>query len=240
MPSQTPLTDAESAVTTRSPKKWSAAALRCHTIALDISEYGDDFDAGPLLRVINTDEELDLSKGGVRGPLRLSGRGKDDFRIEAVVDLHESPRSHLHISVRGVALKRGIVAKKEWPTLEMFFDAVAAGFNNPDEASVRVLTQHVYPQDWWRGEMKLPVPLPPVSGTTGPDAELTGLEVSYKSESGTERVLLTTARDVFQVLINFYITGPIRADLFHQALQRSAKIGERLFHPSARQQNDGS
>lgn len=195
----------------------------------------DAFDASVLSRLFPAEIEGDFSQGAT-GPLRIGGRGKDDFRITASIDLHKTPEPHYHVWVHGVASKAGVDAKTEWPTVATFFETVAAGLKNPEGVELNVLVEHRYPRGWWRGGMSLPVPLPGIQGETHAGAELTGLEVSYSNEDGTERVLITSRNETFRVFISF-LSG-VQRDLFTIALRRSAMIGERLFNQGTRQTED--
>lgn len=229
----------KSALANRHPKKWQAAAARCETIQLDTLVPQDEFDTSVLSRLIVIEGERDFSEG-VSGPLRLGGRGGDDFRITASVHLHKSKVPHYHITVRGSVprSKKGVTPERQWPTLETFFETIADGLEDPDEVDTYILTQHRYPRGWWKGAMELPVPLPSRPGEKQADAELTGLEVSYRGESGTERVLLTTSNEDFRVIISFVHSGSMRGDLFSKTLRRATVIGGRLFDQGTHQTED--
>ena len=198
-----------------------------------------EFDASVLSRLMPwlDEEETDFTKGA-RGPLRLGGSGKDDFRLRGAIELHEGNNPHYHIWAQGWVVDEGVTPKTEWPTLKKFFVTVCAGLKQPDIVATRVLAEYRYPRDWWRFPMKLPIPLPSAPGETPPDAEITGLELTYVSDDGTERVLVSTEGDGFQVFVSFVTTGTVASDMFTAVLQRSAAIGGRLFNQGTRQAED--
>jgi hypothetical protein len=187
---------------------------------LDISELG---------RLVPTIGAVDFAESaGASGPLRLGGRGKDDFRLTATVQLHRIEQyPHWHLSIRATASKDGVVVPREVPTLSEFFGAVVTGLSQPDSVAIFIDGDHIYPRAWWkRGTIELPVPY---SREGQPEAELTGVEVSYKAEIEPERVSVSVRGDTFVVLTSFLLPEPIGPDLFAVAVRRSAAIAGRLF-----------
>jgi hypothetical protein len=195
--------------------------------ALDLSELGGlippigegDFKAGP----------------GATGPLRLGGRGRDDFRITATVQFHKTEDfPHYHVALWATAEEGGFTPKGDLLTISAFFSAIASGLSESARIGIHVEGEHSYPHAWWKGAMELPVPLPAVPGESNPDAELTGIEVSYTGEIGTERVSVSMQEESFTVSTEFFLREPIGPDLFAVALRRSGAIGGRLFDQDTR------
>lgn len=214
------------------PKKKLSEETRCLGIDFNITVAEDALDHTVFSAIVGS--EFDLKQTAMAGPLKLGGRGKDDFRITGTIEFHPTESNpHFHLTVRANALEHPISAKPDWPTVRQFFGMLGAGLREPEDLSGRITGQHVYPRDWWGG-MELPQPLPFGTQANRSDAELTGLEVSYGGETGPERVLLSLAAgDRFMVVTHFPMSGPVRDDFFHQAVRRSAGIGERLFNQVA-------
>lgn len=221
----------------RHPKKWLAEVTRCQSIELDFLVPKAEFDPSVLASSMPGLEDKDLTSGAV-GPVRLGGLGRDDFRIQASIHLYSAPKPHYHVTVQGRASRTGFTPKKHWPTLAIFFETVSRGMQDPSDVDTFVVAQHRYPREWWKGAMELPVPLPPVPGEKPSAAELTGVEVSYKRDGGTDRVLLTSRGDDFRVINTFQLIGPVRPDLFTVALLYSSDLGKHLFEHRPRQVNN--
>jgi hypothetical protein len=222
-------------VAAKKPAKNVSKETSCLGVDLAITIPEDDFDPTVFSDMLGG-REFDFVHNAVSGPVRLGGRGKDDFRITAVIERHPTTEdSHYYIVIHATQAQRPVAAKSDWPTTAEFFRTVARGIREPSEVTTRVIGQHAYPRDWWRG-MELPQPLPFGTQSNRSDAELTGLEVAYKSDDGPETVLLTARTEVFVVVTQFTLSGPVREDWFYTAVRRSASIGERLFQQVAQKE----
>lgn len=231
---------AERTLTKRHPAKWLAETLHCRSLRLSIVIAEDAFDLSELGRLIPPIGEEDFKVGpGATGPLRLGGRGRDDFRITATVQFHNTEEfPHYHVAILATVEEGRVIPKADLLTIPAFFGAIVTGVKDTTQVGIHVEGEHSYPRTWWKGAMDLPVPLPSVPGESHPDAELTGIQVSYTGEIGTERVSVGLEDEVFTVSTEFFLREPLGPDLFAAALRRSAAIAGRLFGQDTRPTND--
>ncbi|HEX8319175.1 hypothetical protein [Longimicrobium sp.] len=209
--------------------KQLARATRCSLIRVDLVVPNDVFDIGPLARAIPTEGDWDVSTEALSGPLRMGGRGHDEFRISGTSALHgEGGEPHYHFSVYGSLAKKPFKAAKSIPTVRAFFGAIAEGIHGDSKPLVTVVGQHRYPREWWTGDT-LPVPLPARDGKKDYGAQLSGVEITYEGDAGTERLMVSAlSDDMFGVATVFQYTR-VDADLFGSAIQRSADLATRMF-----------
>ena len=218
----------ETVAVPRKPGGRLREATRCGSIEIDVIVPEDSFDPTHLAKVLS-DTELGVPKQVVRGPLRLGSRGNEDFRIAGRYIVHSSgddEAPHHHITVTAVSTG-AFKAKKEWPTVSEFFGAIGKGVSDPNP-EIRVFGIHTYPRELWKG-MKLPVSLGPNADGEQVEAELTGVEVSFKTDNGTETVLVSGKRDEFIVATIFFLSSNVGPDLFELALNHSSELATKLF-----------
>lgn len=226
------MTGAGATVAQPSAVKRLSAEANCLSLDVNITIPKEAFDPAVLVKIVGA-EDFDLSTNALTGPLRLGGvRGKEDFSIRGTVELHETkPYPHYHISVQA-ANTDPMPVKASWPTAAEFFRTIAEGLSDPNAPRIRILGQHSYPREWWGG-MELPQPLPFGTAENRSDADLTGLEVSYRGENGIERVLLSALEERFLVITFFTPATLVSEGFLVDTIKQSASIGERLFNQVA-------
>jgi hypothetical protein len=216
-------------VANATPKTKRRKVSLCHAISVDVTIDRDDFDPSDLARVIPKNEGTwDLTRETVTGPLRLGGRGNDEYKVVGRSSLHDTKLSppHYHISVHGTLAPKPIAAQRGLPSVKEFFAAVRKGIASADSLTVTVIGEQTYPRDWWTGQT-LPVPLPP-KAAQDEVAQLTGIEISYASDGGTDRIMVTSHPERFSVVTIFSYDGVV-PDLFNEAVQRALDLGARWF-----------
>lgn len=192
----------------------------------------DDFDPSPLARKIPSGNPADLSRETLSGPLRMGGRGKEQYRIVGRSALHNlEGNRHYHFSVTATRASKPFAAPEKSPTLADFYGAIAEGVSSGAKVDVVVAGNHLYPPEWWRrtGGLYLPVPVVPSSEgrvQDEPTAQLTGFEVTY---SDGESVLITRGDEHFFATTMFEPAHPVTADLFNVAVEHSGQIAGRWF-----------
>jgi hypothetical protein len=208
------------------PIKGLVEASRFRTINIDLVIDRDEFDVSALEEVIPIPEGYELATQTLTGPLRIGARGNDEFRLIGTSSFHDTRKPHYHITVNGTAIRKPTTPKKSAPRVADFFRAIANGIKPTATPSVVVLTQHRFPHDWWRGTA-LPVPLPPVGGEDH-GAQLSGVEITFGSDTGTERLLVSAFGEQFSVVTMFRYKN-VSANLFSDAVHRSAELTARMF-----------
>jgi hypothetical protein len=211
-----------------SKRTWPTT--RCVSIEIDITIPKDAFDPSALARVIPHDDSLDFTTQSLSGPLRLGGRGHDDYRIVGRSAFHDTDEDkHYHFSVAGYLATKPFAADTDNPTVSEFFGAIVKGISRP-AASILVVGRHAYPRTWWRGTggLDLPVPLsgPTPSAEESTPAQLTGVEVTYDN---SDRVLISAVGDADFATLTYFVLPDVASDLFRIAVERSAQLGARFL-----------
>lgn len=212
--------------------KTTAETTRCRSISVDVVIPKDDFDPSALGEIIvrESGKDWDLTTSTVSGPLRMGGKpgASAGLRLIGRSAFHSPAEGvpHYHISVYATKAAHRATSLKDVPTVRQFFSAVAKGIRDENAVMVNVVSDFTFPRDWWTGE-PLPVPLPP-HGEQDYGAQLTGVEVTYDSDAGFEKVFVTAEGDTFGV-VTFLAVGSVAPGLFEEVSTRAADLAARLF-----------